>query len=47
MTTMRATIRDEVLVELRGGNGPSSINNVILFMSCIYYNLHSKYLYLI
>ncbi|KAM7501251.1 hypothetical protein LguiB_000155 [Lonicera macranthoides] len=28
MTTMRASIRDEVLAELRGGNGPSSIGNV-------------------
>ncbi|KAM7478042.1 hypothetical protein LguiA_026255 [Lonicera macranthoides] len=28
MTTMRASIRDEVLAELRGGNGPSSIVNV-------------------
>ncbi|KAM7485525.1 hypothetical protein LguiA_001534 [Lonicera macranthoides] len=25
---MRASIRDEVLAELRGGNGPSSISNV-------------------
>ncbi|KAM7525533.1 hypothetical protein LguiA_015435 [Lonicera macranthoides] len=28
MTTMRTSIRDEVLAELRGGNGPSSIGNV-------------------
>ncbi|KAM7494301.1 hypothetical protein LguiB_028910 [Lonicera macranthoides] len=28
MTTMRASIRDEVLAKLRGGNGPSSIGNV-------------------
>ncbi|KAM7468953.1 hypothetical protein LguiA_007136 [Lonicera macranthoides] len=28
MMTMRASIRDEVLTELRGGNGPSSIDNV-------------------
>ncbi|KAM7461371.1 hypothetical protein LguiA_029492 [Lonicera macranthoides] len=28
MTTMRASIWDEVLAELRGGNGLSSIDNV-------------------
>ena len=30
---LRATIWDEILAELRGENGPSSIGNVILFMS--------------
>jgi len=33
MMDLRATIRDEILAELRGENGPSSIGNVILFMS--------------
>ncbi|KAM7486487.1 hypothetical protein LguiA_002496 [Lonicera macranthoides] len=28
MMTMRASIRDEVLAELRVGNGPSSVDNV-------------------
>ncbi|KAM7507537.1 hypothetical protein LguiA_017990 [Lonicera macranthoides] len=47
MTSIKASIRDELQAKLHGGNGPSSIGNVILFMLHMYYNLYSNYIFIL